>query len=479
MSFFIGRKAELERLRALPSHKPNLVVLRGRRRIGKSRLAAEFAAYKIFIPFSGMAPLKDTSAQDQRDEFARQFYSHFKIQPLAFHDWSEAFLHLTAHLTQEPTVILLDEISWMSDKDPSFISKFKNWWDMQLQQFPKLTVILCGSVSTWIEANIVNNTALFGRVSLFLTLDELSIQESYEFLQHLHFKGSHQDVFKILSVVGGVPWYLEQILPHQLADANIHRLCFVKDGLFTHEFDRIFTDLFDARGAIYKRIVHQLKGGAKTLAELRELLNYKSGGTLTQYMKDLIVAGFVTIHGTWSFKSKKAGKQSLYRLSDSYLRFYLKYIEPNLIKIQNNTLAQQSMAELAGWRAMMGFQVENLILKNRPQLIQSLGISPGDIVADNPYIQKPTLQHRGCQIDYLIQTRANNLIVCEFKFHNTTIGYDVVDEVKQKIKRLAVPRGFGVASALVHLGDLSEDVIDSQYFYRIIDLADWLEGSKA
>ena len=474
MSLFVGRQHELERLRGLPSHKANLVVLRGRRRIGKSRLAAEFAKDKIFLSFSGIAPNEETTAQDQLDEFARQFYAHFKLPPLTFKDWNDAFANLTEQLTTKPTVILLDEISWMGNKDPLFIGKLKNWWDLYLQKYSNLTLILCGSVSTWIEKNIINSTALFGRISLFLSLEDLSIKESYEFLCHLKFKGSHHDVFKVLSVTGGIPWYLEQISPDLFADENIRNLCFLKEGILTREFDRIFSDLFDVRGSIYKKIVQALSNGSKTLSELRTVLGYKQGGVLGHYMKDLCTAGFVSSNSLWSFRHKKKGKQSLYRLSDNYLRFYLKYIEPNLENIDKNTFMNQKLSDLPGWDSIMGFQVENLILKNRATLVQKIGIPFQDIVADNPYIQKQTKQHRGCQIDYLIQTKANNLVVCEFKFRKNENNNSVVDEVKEKIKRLSIPRGFGVASVLIHMGDVSESVIESQYFYRILDLSDWL-----
>ena len=478
MNIFIGRHHELKKLRDLPAHKANLVVLKGRRRIGKSRLAAEFARDKIFLSFSGISPHDKTTIQDQLDEFARQFYAHFKLPPLTFKDWSDAFINLTEQLTTQPTVILLDEISWMGDKDPAFIGKLKIWWDLYLQKYTNLTLILCGSVSTWIEENIINSTALFGRISLFLSLEELSISESYTFLQHLNFKGSNHDIFKVLAITGGIPWYLEQISPYVFADENIRNLCFSKEGILTHEFDRIFSDLFDVRGLIYKRIVQALANGSKTLAELRTLLDYKQGGVLGTYLKSLCVAGFISSDNMWSLKKKKEGKQNLYRLSDNYLRFYLKYIEPNSMKIEKNTFRYQTLADLPGWNSIMGLQVENLILKNRATLIQKIGIPFQDIIADTPYIQKQTKQHRGCQIDYLIQTKANNLIVCEFKFQKNELNSSVVEEVKEKIQRLSIPKGFGVATVLVHIGEISESISDSQYFYRIINLNDWLENIK-
>ena len=123
----------------------------------------------------------------------------------------------------------------MGSKDPTFTSKLKVWWDLVLQNHPFITLILCGSISTWIDKNIINSTAFFGRVSLYLELTELSIPQCRELLNLQGFKGSDLDFFKILCVVGGVPWYLEQIQPHQSADENIKRLCFEKSGLLVHE----------------------------------------------------------------------------------------------------------------------------------------------------------------------------------------------------------------------------------------------------
>lgn len=76
-------------------------------------------------------------------------------------------------------------------------------------------------------------------------------------------------MYKLLSVVGGVPWYLEQFHSSLTADNNIKQLAFEKNGLLITEFDRIFNDLFDRKSGIYKKILNSLKDGARTLAEIR------------------------------------------------------------------------------------------------------------------------------------------------------------------------------------------------------------------
>lgn len=474
MKPFVGRDIELQKLDDLSkSGRACLVVIKGRRRIGKSRLAEEFGKDKIFLPFSGLAPVKGITAQNQRDAFTKQLAYLFHLPPFTVTDWSDAFAHLTRHLKQAPTVILLDEISWMSGKDPTFIPKLKIWWDLVLQNHPSIILILCGSISTWIDKNIINSTAFFGRVSLYLELAELSIPQSKELLTLQGFKGSDLDFFTVLSITGGVPWYLEQIQSHQSSDENIKRLCFEKNGLLVHEFDRIFNDLFSSRGEIYKQIIIQLSRGMKNLAELRKQISYAPSGMLSQHLKALEICGFVSKHPNWSFKTGKLGKSTLYRLSDNYIRFYIHYIEPNITKIEQGTFTEVPLSGLPGWEPMLGYQLENLLLKNRPLLYRALGIHAQDIISDNPYIQHASERKRGCQIDYLIQMRSNTLFVCEIKMRRRALGLEVIEELKAKISSLAVPKGFGIAPVLFHLGPVSDALLSSRFFYRIIDIADF------
>lgn len=159
-------------------------------------------------------------------------------------------------------------------------------------------------------------------------------------------------MFTILSITGGVPWYLEQILPHVTIDANIKRLAFEKDGLFTLEFEKIFHDLYHVRSPVYSEIIRILSTGMKTLEELRTELGYARSGTLSQMIKALMRSGFVTAHHSWMIKTEKISKKGLYRLSDNYLCFFLKYIEPNLSNIEKGGCEELSLSALPGWKSI-------------------------------------------------------------------------------------------------------------------------------
>ncbi len=108
---FIGRKNELDRLKALHKKKtPNLVVIKGRRRVGKSRLVNFFASLypeNRLWDFAGLAPQEGMDDQSQRDHFARQLAAHLKLPPFTFQDWTDAFEHLSSHIIAFPSIVAL------------------------------------------------------------------------------------------------------------------------------------------------------------------------------------------------------------------------------------------------------------------------------------------------------------------------------------------------------------------------------------
>jgi AAA+ ATPase superfamily predicted ATPase len=478
MHKFIGRTWELEGLKTLlQQERASLVVVKGRRRIGKSRLIEEFATGYNFIEIAGLAPVKGVTRKHQRDEFARELARAFHVPAPFSADWSDLFWHLGHHTAKGRHIILLDEISWMGMKDPTFLGKLKNAWDKYLKKNPKLILVLCSSVSMWVEKNILSSTGFVGRIDLALSLDELSLPECNAFWGARKEQISSFEKFKILSVTGGVPRYLEIISPNETAEVNIKRLCFIKEGILFQEFDKIFHDLFGKKSDIYKKILMCLvENPSATSEDIFNYLNMTKGGTLTKYFLDLIQAGFVQKDYAWSFKDGRELKFKHYRISDNYIRFYLKYLLPNKNKIEQNAFANRSLSTLLGWDTVMGLQFENLVLKNRVLISKFLNIDPNEIINDNPYCQRGTKARQGCQIDYMIQTRYNCLYVCEIKFSKSPITVKVVEEMKSKISRLILPRNFSYRPILIHVNGVDDEVIAEDFFAKIIDFSELLDA---
>ncbi len=476
---FVGRREELETLRLLlKKNTPSLVVIKGRRRIGKSRLIEEFAATTkgaTFLHFAGLPPEDDTTDQHQRDEFAQQLNAQTGFPVLQYDDWHKLFVILAEKIKNGRVIVLLDEISWMGSKDPNFLGKLKNVWEMYYKKNPKLILVLCGSVSQWIEENVLSSTGFFGRVAQEITLEEMTLFECKKMFEAMGFKGSSFEKLMLLGVMGGIPWYMENIQPTLSAIENIKKLSFVKDGLFVNEYDKIFHDLFSSKGTTSKNIVNALVSGPKDYKTIASEIKYPSSGPLSNYLEELVTSGFIVKDGTWSIKTGENVELYRYRLRDNYLRFYLRYIAPKKERIDKGHFKNISISNLPEWEAVMGLQFENLVLNNREFIFQELKIDPADVIQDNPYFQHRTTRQKGCQIDYLIQTKYKTLYACEIKFSQHKLGIKVLDELKEKIKRLNLPRGVVCHPVLIHVGGVSKDVEESDFPYQIIDFTTPLE----
>lgn len=476
-AFFIGRERELEILsKAFRKKTASLIVIKGRRRVGKSRLAEEFASKTKFYRFTGLAPDKETTAQTQRDRFALQLHQQTGLPEFKTDDWSKLFALLNERVQTGNVVILFDEITWMGSKDSEFLSKLHAAWEDYYKRNPKLILILCGSVSAWIEHNILSSTGYFGRISIKLTLEELAINHCNDLMNRLGFKRSPYERLMLLSIMGGIPWYIEQIDPGLSASENIKQLCFTKDGLLVDEYQKIFHDLFnEQRQAVHKRIVEVLADGPADYKTISQKIEYHSGGSLTSYLEELEISGYISRDYTWDIKAANASSLSCYRLRDNYLRFYLKYILPKLDQINKQQYLDISLETLRGFETVIALQIENLILNNRRLIHKLLGIDANDIVNDNPYFQHTTTKQQGCQIDYLIQTKYKTLYACEVKFSVNKVGPHVIKEVQQKIERLNLPRGYACLAVLIVANGVEDSVLSKDYFFKIIDMTTLLQ----
>jgi uncharacterized protein len=470
---FIGRKEELETLNRL--HKKSsasLIVIRGRRRIGKSRLIEEFTNEKNAWVFSGLPPTNKTTKQSQLNIFCNQMEKIFKLPKLRMNNWHEALSLLGTFAKKQKLIIVFDEISWMGSKDSDFLGYLKTAWDQYFSLNPNLIFILCGSVSSWIEENILTSTGFVGRVSIDMNLKELSLKESNEFFKDHKFKISAFEKLKMLSITGGVPKYLEEIVPKDSAETNLQKMCFKENGILFREFEQIFSDIFSKKYNTYSNIVQILEKNCYNLNEICKKLNINKGGVISKYLHNLKISGFISEDPSWNLKSKKISKNKKFRLKDNYLRFYLKYIKPNKEKIEQNSFQLPSLINFPGWKSIMGLQFENLVLNNRFELLRILKIDPTELIMMGPFFQKPTLRQKGCQIDLLIQTKYS-LYVCEIKFHFSEISKKVTDDVEQKIKRLSCPRGYSIRPVLIHVNGISPQVQHSGFFNKIIDFSEF------
>lgn len=484
---FVGREEYLGKLAAVWKRKrAALAVCVGRRRIGKSRLIQEFSSRHAehFLEFQGLPPRKGQTNEDQLRHFAERLAEYMHLdEPVALKNWTQAFALLAQLIpSRGRTVVLLDEISWMGRHDRDFAGRIKDAWDTRFSTHPNVLLVLCGSVSAWIEQNILHSTGFLDRPTLRINLPELSLLESNTLVWAGKQRVSVLEKLRMLAVTGGVPRYLEELDPRQSASDNIQRLCFDPTGaLFRNrdglsEFELIFAEVFQSRARAYRAIVETLASGRRTLVEICHTIGRSRSGVLNAYFQDLELAGYLREEPHFSV-GRGERKGSHYRLRDNYLRFYLKYIEPRRKAIAQGRFRVASLDNLPGWNAILGLQFENLVLNSQGLIEEKLGIA-GKVIQGGPYVQAATKRRRGCQIDLLLETE-HSLYVCEVKLKKS-IGAEVMAELTGKIERLVIPRSgrhLNVFPILIYAGGVDPAVRNTDFFHSVVDFGGTLSAN--
>lgn len=478
---FIGRANELEWLEGLWG-KPSasLVVCSGRRRIGKSTLIEKFAERSRckFVEISGLAPDEGVTDETQRKNFCESLAEQTGLPEVLADTWPKAFAALADAIRGNGrTVVLLDEISWMGGFEKAFPAMLKNAWDMKFSRRARLVFVVCGSVSAWIGRNILRSKAFVGRISLALDLKELPLADCAAFWGERAVRTSPQEILDVLSVTGGVPKYLAEMQPRYSADENIRRMCFLPQGFLFEDFDRIFRDVFKRTAESKRKILEALATGPKCMGNVAEATGVGAGGSLTEALGELVAAGFVAEDRGLSPGTGKPVREVRYRICDNYVRFYLRFVAPRQEAIRKGLFRFASMDQLSGWRSILGTQFETLILNNLSQIAPRIGLGNSLVLSAAPFTRNATKRGEGTQIDLLIQTRTA-LHVVEIK-RRVSISASVEDEVREKVKRLRVPRGFSVRTALVYAGELAPEVVERGYFDALVPIEALLRPTDA
>ena len=453
---FYGRQDLLEQLGdLLRKRTASLVTCRGRRRIGKSTLVEEFARRNRlkFMKLEGLSPRESDTNAKQLAAFSRQLGEMTGRREKCAANWFDAFARLDAAIEDVPTVVFLDEISWMGKYDPDFPGELKYAWDNRLKKHDRLIMVICGSVSTWITKNILRSKGFVGRPSLNLVVGELPLSDCLKFWGRKAPRISDAEIFDILSVVGGVPKYLELVDPSASAETNIRKLCFTPGGLLAEEFHDIFDDVFDGGRTLEKRILEALAESSRSGAEIASLLGVDNNGHFQDSLEALEIAGFVARDGGLNPETGRATRLVRYRIRDNYTRFFLKYVEPVADSVRKGLFRFTSLPQLSGWNAVLGLQFECLVLNNLPELLKRMGLSDVLILSASPYRKRAHARGEGCQIDLLLMSSRTWWVV-EIK-RRREIGVEIVEEVSRKVANLKTRPGVSVRTALVYCGNLS------------------------
>jgi uncharacterized protein len=406
----IGRHTEIARLNnSLLSPASELVAVYGRRRIGKTYLIRNVLKKNIQFEMTGL--YKGNTAQ-QLGVFFRELQARsnkFKKTTLPA-TWEKAFellkLYLNTLKNKKKKVLFIDEFPWFDSHKSDFLKFFGHFWNSYCEKRKDLLVVVCGSAASYMIKNIISSKgSLHARLTYSLRLMPFSLHETKQYLEFKKIRWSNYMILHLYNCLGGIPHYLSKIKKEESVVQNIQRLCFNPNADLSNEFNTIFESLFD-QSDTHISIVRKLGASRKGLTrdELIHATKFSGGGYFTNALEELIASGFVTDYPAFNHKAKL----TLYRLSDEYSRFYLKYIEKNKFQGINfwKTMSQQS-----SYLSWAGYNFETVCLKHTQAIKKALGIEGIHSVCSS-------WSGPGTQIDLLIARKDNWINICEMKFHS-------------------------------------------------------------
>jgi len=430
----IGRDAEKKILQdMLVSREAELIAILGRRRVGKTFLVRNYYEKHLIFEYTGV---HEAGLEEQLLNFknALQQAMESTIPPATPANWIEAFTFLTeflkAKLTQAPVVILFDEFPWIHTPKSGFLSAFGHWWNTWASRQALLKVVICGSAASWMIENIINNKGgLHNRVSRTIRLLPFSLKETEEYLVSRGVRLDQYQILQLYMALGGIPQYLKQVDKGKSTGQVIDKLFFEKQGLLKMEFANLYRSLF-ANAIHHEAIVRTLakKGSGLSRTEIIETCEFTTGGGTTRLFEELEESGFITQYIPFG----KTSRDSIYKLSDEYSLFYLKFIEHARAGGEGTW---HKIAAGQSYNSWSGYAFEAICQKHVPQIKKALGI--GSVYTEASgwrYIGKKG--EKGAQIDLLLDRQDHCINLCEIKFcaEEFVIDKRYAGEFENKVK---------------------------------------------
>ena len=260
---------------------------------------------------------------------------------------------------------------------------------------------------------IVNDKGgLHNRITKRIFLKPFTLKETETYLNSRNIFFNHYQITQIYMAMGGIPHYLKEIQVGKSAIQNINDICFSQNGLLRDEFTRLYAALF-TNSDNYIAVVRALGMSRQGLSRPAIIKNSElpEGGNSSKILEELEQSGFVTSY----YPFDKLKKDMLYRLTDEYSLFYLRFIERH--KDEGND-TWQSLSQTQTVKIWAGYAYENTCLKHLPQIKKALGIS-GIYTQSSTFFQKGNDEEKGVQIDLLLDRNDQIINLFEIKFYNT------------------------------------------------------------
>ena len=321
---FVDRDRELQTLQQEYARtSSSMVIIYGRRRVGKTELIRHFIEDKPSLYFLAT----EESEAMNREAFQRlaaEFLESDLLRESVLTRWEPIFQQLARAAEKQRLIIVIDEFQYIGKSNPAFLSVFQRVWDTILQG-ANIMLILCGSlVSMMMSQTLHHSSPLYGRRTAQLHVRPIPFVHYHEFFPDSF---SQEKLIERYSITGGVPKYIEMFAKDEaLPEAIRESLLDPSSFLFDEPSFLLQKEVSDIGS--YFSILRIIAAGNHKLSKIAAMLQQKQTN-LPRYLNVLIdldvLAREVPVTENHPAKSKKG----IYQIRDNFLRFWFQFIYPN------------------------------------------------------------------------------------------------------------------------------------------------------
>ncbi len=465
----VGRHDQIREMKLrLKSSKAEFLVVTGRRRVGKTFLIDNVYRKNTVFHMTG---IRNGNIGAQLQNFSQKLAEYSGTPYVSpAENWQAAFVQLKQYLqTLKKTkshVIFLDELPWIYTIRSGFIQLLAHFWNDYLSKQKNFTLVVCGSATSWIVNKITNDkNGLHNRVTSWISLKPFSLSEVEEFLIKRKIRLTRQNIAQIYMIMGGIPYYLENIKKGESVALMAERMCFRDGGLLKREYDNLYNALFD-NPQNHEAIVAALSKSKDGLTrkEIIKKAKLMAGGPYTRAMEELMQSGFVIEEQPYN----KRKRGSIYKINDEYTVFYHKFIKKNKKYIRG---MWQQLSESQSYKIWCGYAFEMLCKKHIDGIKRSLGIGSIYTEVSSLRVSSKDNEDGGFQIDLIIDRKDATINLCEIKYYATAIRIDKAYASKLTWRREAFREYTKSKKTIFNTLITNRGVADNAHAKEVVDSA--------
>ena len=398
---------------------PQLVLVWGRRRVGKTYLISHFAQRRRAVFFGA-------TAQAQAVELGRLYEAVRRdigeqASDLAgggFTSWEAAFKFLAALAAKEPLAVVIDEIPYLADSTPGFASIVQVVWD-HLKRGTKLMLVLTGSAVSVIESIIGEGGALRGRPTLPLRLEPLDPIDARVFLPKL----SAGDYLEAYAACGGYPLHLNAWNPTRSVEHNLHELAFSAGGILLEDAASMLAEELSGSSG-FARILAAVGCGSSKYSEIAS----QAGQRVEQPLETLVRSGF--LRRALPVGAPKAARP-LYEIPDPYLRFWFSCLFAGRSDIDAGQGKAVFSRVRPTWQRHLGGVFEELARSHAQRLVER-GELPQDLLIGRWW----TASGEPCEVDVMGLAGTQAALIGEARLQDKPIDVSDLNALIKKTARI-------------------------------------------